>query len=545
VAAARALHRIWVRRLVASESRGGRRPTPTIRALELAGRLHSVAAGDAGFTRGAVACPALERVILMPWPGGDETAVLADLRRSTPEARRLLVAGLRDLQREAVVAIGSPFHPLFPEAHRLLGVTGEPAPLLLGAWRARRSWRVRKRRVDPEMAETVIAERLVRAGMVSAALQAVELGSPGGLRDRMLRLVRFLAPLERADRGTQSLGSEEFSRFGPELVLLHGRRLREFLPGSPLLSAVPGGAAALERAVGDVDAVVGDLCLLHDELPSLAPQVRLVLARLLGTNASRLRAGLRRGRVKARPDPALRTHLRGLALLDEGRPREALGEFEAVAAGGGPLTVQAAYSASWVRRRLGAGSDPARALRECVEARGADPDARLLLARFLADSGDETGARAVYEGALSRFPDSVQLRVAYAQDLLGWGDAPTARKHLETVHRRHPQDARLAFLAGRARVAAGQPDEAVAPLLRACRSLQGGERAEAQFWLLSAYREQGSHEEALELADALVDGLGASQVRLLEELADYFEEQHEFLRARRAEERARRLRGEW
>ncbi len=546
VACARRLHRAWVRHRVSLEKLRRGRPAPALRALDLAGRLHAVAAGEAGFTRGPDAVPALERAVLMPWPVGDEGAVLADVARSTPDARRRLVAGLRDLQSEAVHALASPPHVLFPEAHRMLGVMGHPPPLFLAGWRARSAWRRRRERFDPSEAEAELGLRLLLGGMLRASVAVLERGEPGERRDRALSLARFTVLGDRGERPGEGLHADELARYAPELILLLGRRLRELVPGSPLLAVVPGGAARLERAVGRLDHVVRDIVALHREAPELNEHVARALDRLLPMPRARIRKALRRGwREDVVQDRTLQAHLRGLALLAERRPREAEAEFETVLRDGGRLAAQAAYSLAVTRRGLGQRTAAEAALRTCVERREDDPDARMFLARFLSECGDERRARTVYEAAVTRFPDSISLRVAFAQDLLGWGDSGGARRHFETAHRRHPKDPRLAFLAGRARVAAGQPDEAVAPLLRACEALDGGERAEAQFWLLSAYRDQGSHELALELADRLVDGLEAGQERLLDELADYFEEQHEFLRARHAEERARRLRGEW
>ncbi len=542
--AGRALHAAWVRRCVALEEEGRRTPPRTLRALGVAARAHAVAAFEAGFTREAGAVAALERAVVLPWNPGDESEVIADLKRSTREAREALVAGLRALQDEAVEALASPSHPLFLDAHALLELVGHPVPLLFPRLRAESAWRTRRPRLSPAAAEGAIALRLLVAGMPEAALAALEPGGETPFTRRLGVLARFLAVLRRGAAGTLVLRPEEFASWAPELTLLVGRELKDLVPGSPFVTSVPGGAGSLERAVARTDQIVQDLVELHASAPELAAPVRRVLGRLLRQTRGGIDSGLKTRSLRGRADSLLQTHLRGLALLSEGRPREAVAEFQAVLRQL-PGLPRAAFSLACAWAALGHVERGEAAVRNAVTARPRDAELRLLLARYLARYGAEDRAREAYESALERFPDTTGIRVAFAQDLMGWDDEKAARQQLETAHDLAPSDPRLAVLAGRARVSGGAPEEAIRPLELACQRLVGAERAEARFWLLAAYREQGRHGNALELADQVLDGLGSGQEELLDELADYLEERHDFLRARKATDRARRLRGGW
>ncbi|MCE9635261.1 MAG: hypothetical protein K8T90_06085 [Planctomycetes bacterium] len=168
----------------------------------------------------------------------------------------------------------------------------------------------------------------------------------------------------------------------------------------------------------------------------------------------------------------------------------------------------------------------------------------IYLARFLADGGDRSAARRAYLEGIERFKDDVQIRVAYAMDLVAWGEDAAAADQLDVASRVQPRDARLALITGRTRLHAGRPRDARAPLELAASVLRGGERSEAQFWLLSAFREQGLHDLAKPIADELVECLGPGQEGLLDEVAEYEEERHDFRRSRRAATRARRMRGQ-
>ncbi len=540
-AVGRKIHVVWVARTLARETAAEREAEDSAaRSIDLARRFQATLAGQAGFT-GTLA--SLECAVFAPWPGTDEDAVLDDIERSEPESRRTVVRGLHHLQAAAVRGLSHPGHPLYLESRRILGSLGYAPPLLFAGLRAHASWRRRRTALDPTAPEEALAMRLVRARMHRAALAVLANAVPTARALRLERLSRFLIVVERGEETGAPLRVEEFAEHAAEMILLVGRRIRELVPASPLISAVPGGAGTLERAVSQVRRITSGLVLLHSDYPELSEPICLVLSRLLNVPNPLIREQIERGVLTARPDTLLQSHLRGLALLSEGRPREAVAEFEHVCAAEGALMTQATFSLAIALRRIGDTDGAERALRHCASTRATDPDARLFLARFLADSGDERRARQTYDAAVAEFPENAVLRVAYAQDLLEWGDELTARRHLETAHRQRPADARLAFLAGRARVVSGQPDEAIEPLKRAVIGLSGGERVEACFWLLCAYRDQGEHDRALELADGLLGQLSTGQEGLLDDLAEYFEERHEYVRARRAVERARQLRG--
>lgn len=540
----RRLHAYSVDRQVRLERSGAVAEPSALPALGVAGRLQAVAGGEAGFTLDVQPLPALERAVLLPWNTGDEAAVRAELAGARPETLRRIVIGLRALQDECVGALGRPRHVLFPDAHRLLTMIGHPPTLLFPRLRAETAWRRRRPFVDPDRPRVSLALRVLLAGMPRAALDLLGAEEPEyAFARRLWRLARLIEILQRGGGGSLSLRPDQFAAWAPELLMLAGRRLRDLTPGSAFLSAVPGGPAALEEAVRKTPQVVADLVDLYHDCRELERPVSLALGQILARSPDSVALELHEGQVEGRTDLAVQTHLRGLALLAEGRPDEAVAEFEAVCARA-PAYAPATYSLAVALLRMDRGEEAEEHLRALIHARPDDPDARLFLARYLADSGQEDRARAVYDAALTVFPRSAALRMAYAQDLLTWDDEIEASLQLESAHEDHPDDGRLAFLAGRARVSGGRPGDAIHPLRHAARVLDGHEQAEARFWLFSAYRDQGVHDRAHDLAGGLIEQLGRGQERLLDELADYFEERHDYLQARAAQDRARDLRGD-
>ena len=129
----------------------------------------------------------------------------------------------------------------------------------------------------------------------------------------------------------------------------------------------------------------------------------------------------------------------------------------------------------------------------------------------------------VFGGVLERLPS---LRVAFAQELVAWGCGAEAAAQLDAACGDHPDEPRLALLAGRVLAGESRLDEAAAALERAARGLSGGERAEAWFWLMGVRRDQGDHTtaetrllEALELqrGDELISaGLHLALAKLYE-----------------------------
>lgn len=528
----RAGHRAWVRWHLRREARTG--AGRFARAIEVWAAVPKVSSGEAWFTRSTAPAADLERAVLFPDAlGNDEESVLADLNAATPASRRALVAGLRELEDLAVEAIGWPLHPLYPEAEGVLGLVGHPPPRFFARFRAEAAWRVRRPAVDPDAAEEAIAIRLLAAGFPAAALAALGQGPETARARRLRRLARFLALLRRGD----AVRAEEYASWAPELLLLAGRSIPDLVPGSPVLGLVEGGAAELDRIVRRTPEAVSDLVALAADVPELEPHVRQVLTRVLSGASPGEEEG-----DDVQADRALAFHLRGLALFEEGRPREALAEFESALAHA-PDFPAAAYSLAVTRRRLGEPEIARDDLRAYAARRASDPDAQLVLARYLADEGRRDDARDVFERTLRRFPRSLALRMTYAQALSAWGRPIEAAAQVEAAHGDHPLDPRLALWAGRARVHGGRPKDAVRPLRLAADRLQGLERAEAQFWLFAAYREQSRHDKAVTLATKLVQRLGAGQESMLDEVAEYLEERHEFLLARDAADRARKLRG--
>jgi tetratricopeptide (TPR) repeat protein len=533
--AGRTSHRAWVRwHLMREAKRGAGR---FVRAIETWACIPKVSAGEAWFTRSTTPTADLERAVLFPEAiGGEEDAVLADLNAATPASRRALVKGLRDLQDLAVAALASPLDPLFPEADQILALLGYAPPRVLAQVRAARAWEARRGSVDPDAAEEAIAVRLLVAGLPAAALAVLAHADATPRARQIRRLARFLALMRRGE----ALRAEEYASWAPELLLLAGRGIPDLVPGSTLLDAVDGGAAGLERIVRRTPETVGDLSVLARDVPDLSHLVHQVLTRVL-THCREVE--MKEFLAEGTPDRALTMHLRGMALVAEGRPREAVGEFEAALAHA-PNFPAAAYCLAASRRRLGEDEAARDELRAYAHRRDADEGAQLVLARYLAEEGREEDARGVFEKTLLRFPRSLALRMNFAQALSSWGKETEAAAQVETAHGDHPLDPQIALWAGRVRVHGGRAKDAVRPLRLAADRLQGPARAEAMFWLVAAYREQGRHDKALPYAMRLVDRLGTGQESMLDDVAEYLEERHEFLRARAASDRARKLRGD-
>lgn len=525
-----------------ADLRGGRK-SPAAIAVDAAVRLRRIAGGDPGFATAPPGLPDLERaVFFISNPGDDETGVLLDAAASTKASRAAIAAGLRVIHDECVAALGRPLHPLFLDAETVLPLVGLRLPRFFRRWRAEREWARLRDLFDPERAEECLGVRLLQAGMPRAAIRILT-DAPNTKRRRLLRrLGRLIVVIRQSQSGDVGFRMAALGTWAPAVVLVMGRRLRELIPGMPLVTAPRRGAAALESAVRNAPRLARQLAWLAEEVPPVAPLCSEAIARILDRPEEQVRRELRDGSLLARKDPVLIPHLRGLALLAEKRPVEAACEFETALGRAGDFT-PAAFALAVARRRAG---DPVRGaadLRRHAHHNPRNPEVPIYLARYLADGGDRPAARRAYLSGIERFPEALQIRVAYAMDLAAWGEDRAAAEQFDQVRMKQPGDAQLALLTGRARLHAGRHGDAVEPLEQAARFLRGGERAEAQYWLLAAYREQGLHDLAKPLADELVEGLGRGQEALLDEVAEYQEERHDFTRSRRASDRARRLRG--
>jgi hypothetical protein len=541
-AGGRALHGWSLSRLLARDRKTGTK-SPASVAVDAAVRLRRIAAGDPGFTAETEHLTDLERAVFFPGNPGHEGSVLLDVAESSRAARAAIVAGLRVLHDETVAALGRPLHPLFLDAETLLTLLGHPLPRVLRRWRAEHTWNRHRHLFDPAWAEECLAVRLLQGGMPRAAIRVLT-DAPRTRRRRALRrLARLLVVVRLNEAGDIGFRMDSLGTWAPAVVLVMGRRLAELIPGTPLVDAPRRGPAALETAVRNVPRLTRELASLAADVPQILPLCTAVLAAVLDRPEADVRRDLASGKLAARRDEVLVPHLRGLALLVEKRPQEAAYEFETALARATDFT-PAAFSLAVARRRAGDEKHGAAALREHAIHNPRKSDVPIYLARYLADGGDRPGARRVYLRGIERFPDVLQIRVAYAMELAAWGEDEAAANQFDEVRRKDAANPRLALLTGRARLHAGRAGDAVEPLEQASRFLRGGERAEAQFWLLSAFREQGLHDLAKPIAEELVEGLGQGQESLLDEVAEYLEERHDFTRARRAASRARRLRGD-
>ncbi len=535
------------RRRLARDGRRGR----LIRGLAAAATVARVARGGAGFSASTGDLLALERgVLLLPAAGSlrlaarerFEQAVRDDLASATPQACVAIARGLRDAADAAVAALGAPLHPLHPRAAWLLATLGLRARLRRFRRHQRASWARRRRALDPLRPAEALAVRLLAAGLERAALTALATAGNGVRARRLRRLARCRTLLLDAARGRLfALAPEADVSWREELLMLAGRRLPELVPGSPFLRGVPGAAAALERIAARTPVFVAELVALLEDGPELERPVATVVARVVGWPAGAVLDAIRDGTLAARPDNALRAHLRGLALLDERRLAEAGGEFEAALVRA-PDFAQAAFALATTRRRLGRVAAGEAVLRALVERRPREPEPALFLARYVALVGERERARREYEAAVERFPGCVPLRLAFAQELLEWGRGADASEQLAAARRDAPGEPRLALLAGRVLAAEFRLDEAAEALELAARGLHGGGRGEAWFWLMNVRRDQGDHATAERIARRLVHALGARQSSLLDDVAEYLEERRDYVRAREAAERARHLR---
>ena len=153
-----------------------------------------------------------------------------------------------------------------------------------------------------------------------------------------------------------------------------------------------------------------------------------------------------------------------------------------------PGFAAAAFSLA-VAQRLGGSSAAGEALlRALVERRPREPEPLLHLARFLSSAGEPERALDAYELALGRFPTSLPLRVAFAQELAAWGRTADALQHLEIARRQLPREPRLGLLVGRTLASEGRLDAAAAQLSGAARGLAGAGRGEAWYWLMAVRR---------------------------------------------------------
>lgn len=542
--AGRTLHSLVVMRRVRRDRRL-RRASGTLRAVEASQRLRRIATGEAGFTRTSCPLPALERAIVFPASPGEEKLVLTDVSLLTKREERDIADGFVALADEVSAALTSPFHPLYLDADSLLPMLGFRVPRLFGTVRAAQSWAKMRHELSVPLYRETIAVRLLQAGMPTAALRVLRKGPRTKRRRTLRRLARLLVVVQQGEREGIGFRAEAWGPWAAPVTLVIGRRLKDLLPGSLFVEAAPRGAESLDLAVRRVPRLVAELTALQEALPNLRGAVRDAVAAVLARDPRSVEKELAKGAVEARADGALACHLRGLAVLAEKRPREAIAEFDAALRGADDFA-PAAYSLAVAHRRAGDKETAGKVMRAYAASHPSDPDAAALLARFLGEAGDRYAARRAWREAIRRFPDALQIRMAFAHALQAWGDGKGAAEQFDVARRALPADARLALLAGRARVSAGRGADAVEALEQAAQSLTGVERAEAMFWLVSALRGEGRHDRAVVIAGELVDGLGRDQVEMLEDVAEYLEERHDYAKARRAANRVRRLRGgEW
>lgn len=217
----RGLHGAYVARRLLRESGRG----PTTRAMDVARRALSAAAGRAGFTREIGSLAALECAVIAlrrsSLADPREDAIVSDLVRARPTALQALVSGLRDIQDCAVDGLASPRHALFFSAKGLLDLVGHPVSYPLGDLRARADWGRRRLLIEPTSAPLTIAARLLRARLPIAARAALRRAAHTSRRERLARLARCAALLRRVEDGSLlALPAAELVEVAPELSTL-------------------------------------------------------------------------------------------------------------------------------------------------------------------------------------------------------------------------------------------------------------------------------------------------------------------------------------
>ena len=491
----------------------------------------------------------LERaVVLAPAvsPGLEESVVVAGVERSTPDELRRLVWLLRRAHDDAIDALGSPFGPLHAAAPEVFRAVAVPLPASLGRSVARAHWAPRRAACDPDRAESAIATRLIARGFHEAAarvLERAEARDDDGADARALRrLVRLGRILDVAHGGAADALRDASSRsFADDVVTLAGRRAAGLEPGGHLVRRL-GGARALQRVLRRRLDVLHGIAALPRHRQDLLPRVAEVLAFAARRTQGEVATAIASGRLALAVDGGLRAHADGLVCVEDGDWDGAAAAFE-VAAARCPDFAAAARGVAFVRRRTGRETDGARALRGFVDRNPGEPTGWTHLAEYLVRIGRRDDAREVYADAVLRLPDALPLRIAFARMLEDVAEFDDAYEQAVEARRRRPNDPWVALLSGRIAFAADRLDDASDALAVAERGLNGPELREARFHRMRVHAALGDHGSAVRLALRLARVLGSGQEEMLDEVAEYLEERHEFLEARAATERARRLRG--
>jgi predicted Zn-dependent protease len=509
------------------------------------GAVESWAGVTAGHRR---VLPRLERALLAPALPSDEPALAAEAA-AADERSLAAILGTRSLLLATLVdAVGNPFHPFFARAEQDL-------ERMLGRrflWLPRRRLRsfalgVQPRRPLPPREEAaVLFLAWGREEAAAAVLAGADAAGTLGRRGRALRSAALVLLFLRRG-GEVAVSPELFARRTREILFLHTRDFA-MTHGSPHLDAVPDGARRLLDLLREKRSLVGVLAAEWMRRPALG--------RALGPLARRLAEGTARRRPPRRPraflrwwreegrraDEACESNLRGLALLDEGKPSEAAVAFQSALAGD-PGLVVAAFNLAVARTEAGVtAGDPADRLRAVADREPREGRARLLLGEFLERAERLPEAEEAYRAVLAREPMDPDANLALGRLLLEDGRSDEAEEALRRALAARADDPDALVSLASVHLDAGRPADAVPLLKAAVESGEGEPRDDARWLLHAAYRDAEDHPRALEALEAVPDRFLRHREEYLEEAALYLEERRQFDRSARLFERLRELR---
>ncbi len=492
--------------------------------------------------------PRLERALLAPALPTDEGDLSAEA--AVADDRTLAaILGTRGLLLGTLLpAVGNPLDPFYARAEqdleRMLG--GRylllPRTRLLSLARGTQP----RRTLPPREEAALLLIGFGREAAASALLASADAAGTLSRRGRALRSAAQLLLFLRKG-GAGSVSPDAFARWTREIFFLHTRDFA-MTQGSPHVHALPDGPGRLLDLLREKRRLVEFLAVEWARRPSLG--------RTLGPLARRLAAGAGESRPPQtvsrflrwwreegrRADEGCGYNLRGLALLEEGRPAEAAAEFERALALDSGLEAAAFNLAVALEDGGVGGGDPARRLRALAEGAPEDGRAWLLLGEFLERADRLPEAEDGYRRLLDEDPMNADGNLALGRLLLEDGRMEEAEESLRRALAARAGDPDALLSLAIVHIEGGRPAEAV-PLLRAAvEGADGDLREEARYLLHVAFRDAEDHEQALQVLDSVPDRYLRRNEQFLEEAALYLEERLRFDRSSRLFERLREIR---
>jgi tetratricopeptide (TPR) repeat protein len=513
------------------------------------GFAHADPAAWAGVTAGRRRpLPRLERALLAPSLPLDGDALAAECAVADDASLAAVLGTRRLLLATLLPAVGNPLHPFFPRAEQdldlLLGARFALLPRLRLVLRARGLQP--RRPLDPREEAAFLLLAWGREAAAAALLAGPDALGTLSRRGRALRSAAQVLLFLR-DPGPMVVSPEAFARRTREIFFLHTRDF-SMTHGAPHVDALPEGPRRLLDLLEEKRRLVRFLAASWARRPAME--------RTLGPLARRLAAGpdrpppprtaarfLRWWRTEGRRgDEACVYNLRGLLLMDEGRPAEAAGEFER-ALEIDPGLAPAAYNLAVALEEGTPGpGDPAARLRELAERTPSDPRARLLLGEFLVRAERPEEAERAFAAMLDDEPMDPDANLALGRMYLDMERPQDAEEPLRRALASRGDDPGILVALGGALLDGERPREAVPVLRAAVDGSDGDLREEARWYLHVALREAGDHPRAMEALEEVPDRFLRRHEDWLEEAALYLEERSRFERSSRLFEKLRELR---